>query len=83
MEIVEGFVWGVVGGLLAQLLELFKMPHLPPDVHPLWLKSLFYWCITTAMMLSGGVLVFVYLKSAISLNTLLAVNLGASAPLII
>ena len=35
------------------------------------------------MILAGGGLVVVYIKSKFTLNALLAVNIGASAPLII
>ena len=83
MEIWEGFLWGVFGGFLAELLGLFKLRHHALATFPQWLKSPFYWFITTLMILAGGGLVVVYLKSAMSLNALLAVNIGASAPLIL
>jgi hypothetical protein len=68
---------------LAELLGLFRLRHQAPDSFPEWLKSPFYWIITLLMILAGGLLVVVYLKSAFTLNAVLAVNVGASAPLII
>ena len=50
---------------------------------PAWVKSPAYWGITVAMVLAGGGLVVIYMKSELALNAWLAVNIGASAPLII
>jgi len=77
-------VWfGLVGGVCAELLGLWKMRHVAPAELPSYLGSLFYWAMTLAMIAVGGVLVFVYVKSGITLSPLVAVNVGASAPLII
>ena len=83
MGMLEGFSYGVFGGFMAELLGLFKLRHEKPGSFPAWLRSPFYWIITLLMILAGGVLVVVYLKSAFTLNPVLAVNVGASAPLII
>jgi hypothetical protein len=81
MGLLEGFLYGLLGGAFAELLGIFKLRrevNLPP-----WMRSPFYWVITVLMILAGGGLVVVYLKSDFSLNALIAVNIGASAPLII
>ena len=83
METFPGFGWGLLGGFLAELLGLFKLRQQAPSSLPQWLRSRFYWAITLAMILAGGFLVVAYLKSGISLQPILAVNVGASAPLII
>jgi len=83
MSLIEGFVYGVFGGSLAELLGLFRLRHEAPGAFPVWLQSVFYWIITGLMVLAGGGLVVIYLKSKFTLNALLAVNIGASAPLII
>ncbi len=81
MDIVDGFFYGLFGGLLAELLGLFKLRH---EISlPSWLKSPFYWLVTCAMICAGGGVVIIYLKSGMTLNPLLAVNVGASAPLIL
>ena len=83
MSILEGFLYGLFGGALAEVLGLFKMRQQAAGSLPAFLKTKFYWLVTIAMLCAGGFVVVIYLKSGISLNSLLAVNVGASAPLII
>lgn len=81
--VLHGFAYGVLGGALGELLGLFRMRKDLAAEFPVYLKSGWYWSITLLMILAGGVLVVVYLKSGMLLNPLLAVNVGASAPLIL
>ncbi len=81
MDILIGFLYGIVGGVFAELLALFKLRE-QVDL-PSWLRSPFYWIVTVLMICAGGLLAMVYVDSGITLNALLAVNVGASAPLII
>jgi hypothetical protein len=83
MGVLEGFLYGLLGGALAEVLGLFKLRQQAPGSLPGFLRSTFYWIVTVAMLCAGGGIVVVYFKSGISLNPLLAVNVGASAPLII
>ena len=83
MEMLIGFSYGMLGGFFAVLLGLFQLRKQAPDVLPQFLKSWFYWTITLLMILAGGGLVVIYLKSDIPLKPILAVNIGASAPLLI
>jgi predicted cobalt transporter CbtA len=83
MSLLEGFLWGLAGGFLAELLGLFRLRHHDPGRLPRWLQSPFYWIVTAFMILAGGLLVLVYMKSGIAVAPVLAVNVGASAPLII
>lgn len=83
MGICEGFLWGVCGGILAELLGLFKIRQQSPATLPVWIKSPFYWIVTALMILAGGALVIIYLRSGVSIQAIVAVNLGASAPLLI
>jgi hypothetical protein len=46
MGLCEGFFWGIGGGILAELLGLFKLRHALPGTLPIWLKSPFYWVVT-------------------------------------
>ena len=75
---IEGFVYGVFGGFAMELLGFYKIRHEARS--PDWLKSLLFWIPTILMILSGGILVVIYLKSNFWLNAILAVNVGASAP---
>lgn len=76
-------MYGVVGGFLAELFGLWKLRHELKEKLPPYLKSVFYWSMTVLMIGSGGVVALVYFKSGVTLSPLLAVNVGASAPLII
>lgn len=80
---LEAFVYGVLGGLFVEIAGLWKLRHeLKPDL-PAYLKSWFYWLLTTSMILSGGVLASIYIKSGVELSPILSVNVGATAPLVI
>jgi hypothetical protein len=83
MCLLEGFIYGVIGGIFAELLGLFKLRQESRETFPKWISSVFYWVITALMTLAGGALVVVYLKSGIDLKPIIAVNIGASAPLLI
>ena len=79
----EYFMYGILGGFLAELLGLYKLRTLAPVAFPSYLKSIFYWIVTVGMILAGGILVWVYVKSGLDLKPVIAVNIGASAPLIL
>lgn len=77
------FWWGVLGGFLAELLQWFGIRHSLHRGLPDWSKSSVYWVVTVAMVFAGGGLVLMYVKSGVDLTPILAVNLGASAPLVL
>lgn len=79
----SGFLWGVLGGSFAELLQWFGLRHSVHAGVPDWSKSKIYWLITGLMILVGGGLVVAYVGSGLSVNPLMAINIGASAPLII
>jgi hypothetical protein len=76
------FLYGMFGGVLAELLGLWKLKTQVTALPP-YLRSPFYWVVTILMILAGGGLVWVYNKSGLDLTPIIAVNIGASAPLII
>lgn len=75
--------YGTIGGGLAEILGLWKLRHVAPKELPHYLRSPFYWAMTALMVISGGIVASIYVKSGISLSPILALNVGASAPLII
>ena len=83
MPMSDGFWLGVLGGLLAELFSISKLRYRARHELPLWITSPWYWIITALLIVSGGVLVGVYLGSGVAMTPLLAVNIGASAPLIL
>ncbi len=78
-----GFCYGTLGGIFGELLVLFELRRQAPKDLPQWLTSWFYWAVTLSMSAAGGLLAIIYLESDISLKPILAVNVGASAPLIL
>src|SRR5205823_5819585 len=80
----EGFLCGLIGGAFAELAGWFKLRTASKTDRPAYLTDKFYWVITTLMVFAGGVLVAIYIRSEMgTIKPILAVNIGASAPLII
>jgi hypothetical protein len=79
----QEFWYGVLGGFFAELFGMWKLRHGLKAELPPYLRSWFYWLMTILMVATGGLLSFVYLKSGVTLSPLLAVNVGATAPLMI
>ena len=75
-----GFVWGLAGGVGAEIAHLYAVRDKP---RPVWLSSLRYWVITVLMIGVGGGLVLAYVQSGARLNDLAAAQLGAAAPLLV
>ena len=80
---LEGFVFGVGGGSVPELYGLWQLRKIPKVDRPDWLFSFFYWFMTSVMVLLGGGVVWLYLKSGINVNYFMAVHLGIATPLII
>src|SRR3954464_14461784 len=81
MEAWEVLIWGFLGGAFAELAGVFELRHRVPAELPDHLKSRFYWGVTLTMILAGAVLALAYSKSTPNLSAVLALNIGASAPL--
>jgi hypothetical protein len=84
LEAAEPFLMGVFGGVLGQFLGLFDLRHTAPKDWPFWLKLRSYWLLTGGMILMGGLLVIIHQRSGATFagNAFLALNIGASAPLV-
>lgn len=84
METTAALVWGIVGGSASELLQWFRIrQHLHKGI-PEYAKNWQYWGLTILMVGMGGVLVIAYHSSSeVSLSPILAMNIGASAPLIL
>lgn len=70
---------GVFGGIVGEFLAIHAERYRGP---PPYLKSLFYWIVSIIMCLLAGFLILIYHWSGIKIVPILAVNIGASAPLI-
>lgn len=78
------FFWGLAGGIASEVLKWFRVREELHKGIPDYAKSWPYWGVTVFMVLMGGVLVLAHRASeGVDLNPILAVNIGASAPLIL
>ncbi|MDQ0391422.1 hypothetical protein [Labrys monachus] len=74
------FVFACFGGLLAEIVKWYRLRE---SVNfPDYAKGPAYWIITFATILAGGVLAYAYGVQVVT-SKILAINIGASAPLII
>ena len=73
------FLAGCFGGAVAELLKWFGMRE--REKLPTYARSALYWVVTALMVVCGGVLATLYGTQHVS--AILAVNIGASAPLIV
>jgi hypothetical protein len=85
LRLLEPIGWGIVGGILGELVNIFELRQKAPRDWPEWMRLRSYWYITAAMIIAGAVLVFLHERSGASFqnNGWLAVNIGASAPLLL
>lgn len=74
---------GVLGGLSAELLQWFRIRKTLHRNFPDFARSWSYWIVTALMVSMGGVLVWVYSASGMEIRPIVAINLGASAPLLL
>lgn len=79
-----GLIIGGIGGSLATLLlVLLDAQTKPKSERPFMNDGLFWGVHLVGLPLAGGGLVWAYGASGAQLNAILAVNVGASAPLIL
>lgn len=82
MGMLEGFIWGVLGGFIAEFLGLYKLRRGLPSNVPTYLRSWLYWIIAVIMVLLGGVFVVGYVRSGHDLSPAIAIHLGLVSPLV-
>ncbi len=82
MDSIETFLWGFLGGLGAEVSVVFALRHRASSEYPYWLKSCTYYIVGFVMVIFGGLIAVAYSKSGTTLNAILAIQIGASAPLI-
>ena len=83
MSLGETFFWGAFGGFGAEALVWFAIRHLRPREYPFWIRAPLYYAIAAVMIGIGGVIALAYARSGTTLNALLAIQIGASAPLVL
>jgi hypothetical protein len=78
---VEALLYGLVGGVLPEFLAVYRTRDAPQKSEKF--KRWSWWMPTLVMIGAGGGLALLYVHSGNSLNPLLAINVGASTPLIL
>ncbi len=81
MGSIETFIWGFIGGVGAELTVLFGVREQFPDRFPHWIRSGAYYVVALLMALLGGGIALAYVRSGTNLSAILAIQVGASAPL--
>ena len=79
----ETLLWGIFGGAGAEVAILFALRHQNPAEFPFWIRSWVYYLIVVLMVLVGGGMALAYSRSGTDLSPILAVQIGASTPLIL
>jgi len=82
MGLLETFAWGLFGGFGAEIAVVFSNRHRAAKDFPYWLKSWPYYVTAVVMLLVGGGVAVAYASSGTTLNAMLAIQIGASSPLI-
>lgn len=83
MKGAEVFLWGLFGGFGAEAASWFALRYQLPSAFPHWTKSVRYYILVVIMMLSGALVALAYSRSGTNLNPILAIQIGASTPLIL
>jgi hypothetical protein len=79
---LEPVIWGFVGGLLGHSLRLIRHSEVPRELRPELAGDPMFWCSWFVLGAIGGVFALAYTRSGMKLPPILAINIGASAPLL-
>jgi hypothetical protein len=79
---LEPLLWGFIGGLLGQLLKLIHHANLPKEDRPALMSDPMFWFAWLLLGALGAIVTVAYERSGVKLPPIVAINVGASAPLI-
>ncbi len=74
------WIYGVLGAVSAEVLFLYRQRNQRP---PAYYRDPFFLCVTLAMIMVAGVLVFTYEVSGMISHAVAAFHVGAATPLIV
>lgn len=80
---MDVLIWGLLGGVASEVSGVYELRRQDPSNWPSYMRMLSYWLVTAVMACLGGVLAYAYAESGIQVEPILAINVGASAPLIL
>ena len=75
------FWWAVAGGVFAELVVFFGLRHTASADRPHWVRSAYYYVVASLMVVAGGVIALAHAASGTDLTPIVAMQVGASAPL--
>lgn len=76
-------LFGFIGAFLAEFVSIWRCRQKPINAWPDYYKTIPYWIIMFVMCLIGAGLVYAYIGDGNHITRILALNIGASAPVII
>ena len=77
------FIFGCLGGIIVQFLGIWKLRTKNTKEWPIYYKTCSFWTIVLVMSLIGGGFAILQLDNLNIANKLLALQIGATAPLLI
>jgi hypothetical protein len=81
---VEFIGYGIAGGIIPEFIALYKLRQIKRSRRPEWITSVFYWVSTILMIGAGGGIVWFYMEVIqAQMSALVAIHLGATAPVIL
>ena len=82
---IDQSVWfGVAGGLLGSVASIIQWAKSAKEERPPSpLRDGGFWMLFFLLPVLGGVVVFLYERSSVTFNPILAVHVGASAPVLL
>jgi hypothetical protein len=79
MPTMQIFLWGAAGSLAVEIARLYSAVERPQGCMPARFKTVAFWVVRAFLTAVGGALAVAYEAQ----SAILAMNIGASAPLII
>jgi len=79
----QSFLFGLVGGLLAEFIFWAKFQKTFHKKKPDFVYSIFYWIFAILWIVIGGFLPWIYLATGMNINFLFCRHIGATAPIIL
>jgi len=83
VTIVEAGMYGLLGGLLPEVMALYNLRHVDRGAKPQWVGSSFYWIVTVVMVFIGAGTPVLYQQIGVNINELMAIHLGMATPILI
>jgi hypothetical protein len=85
LGVLEPIALGILGGPFSEFIQIFDLRRHKVTDWPYWVRLRSYWILTIGMVVAGAMLVIIHERAGTSFvkNPWLALNIGASAPLLL